>query len=135
MCSFPVLINNSYTNNAINGLALQGGTIASDSTWDVTDTAYFILDNVSVGVGATLTVNPGVVVKFEDARALVVQGALRVLGTVGSPVYFTSKRDDTVKGDTNNDGATTPQPGNWSRIEFQDSSNDATSRIDNAVIR
>jgi hypothetical protein len=133
--SFPTLANNTYTNNGINGLALQGGTISSDATWDMTDTAYFIIDNVAVGVNTTLTINPGVVVKFQDAHALLVQGSLRTLGTSASKVYFTSKRDDTVKGDTNNDGATLPGAGNWSRIEFQDSSNDANSLIEHAVIR
>jgi hypothetical protein len=134
--SFPTLTGNTYTNNGVNGLALQGGTIAGNATWGMTDIAYFIADNVAVGPSATLTINPGVVVKFQDGRALLVQGSLRALGTSGSPVYFTSKRDDTIKGDTNNDGAATgPVPGNWSRIEFQDSSNDANSLIDHAIIR
>jgi hypothetical protein len=86
-------------------LALEGGTISSNTTWSTTDTAYFVLNDVSVGVGATLTVNPGVVVKFEAGRSLLMQGSLRVLGTAGNPAYFTSRRDDTIKGDTNNDGA------------------------------
>ena len=133
--SFPTLVGNTYTNNGINGLALQGGTISSNSAWNMTDTAYFIIDDISVENGATLTINPGVVVKFNNSKSLLVQGTLRVLGTAGNPVYLTSGRDDAVKGDTNNDGSTAPSPGDWRRIEFQDGSDDANSLIDHAVIR
>ena len=134
--SLPTLTNNTYTNNGINGLVILGGTITSNTTWDMTDTAYYILDDVAVAVGSTLTVSPGVVVKFNDDRALLVQGALRVLGTSGDKVYFTSERDDTVKGDTNNNGSSnSPAAGDWERIEFQDSSDDASSLIDYAIIR
>ncbi len=135
VASFPTLTNNIYTNNGVNGLAIEGGTISSNATWNMTDTAYYLIDNVSVGAGVTFTINPGVVVKFQDGRSLLVQGSFRALGTAGDPIYFTSKRDDTVKGDTSNDGASLPVAGNWSRIEFQDSSNDANSLIDHAVIR
>ncbi len=135
LTSHPTLSNNTYINNGINGLAIQGGAVSNNTTWNVTNTAYFLIDDITVGVGATLTVNPGVAVKFEDGASLFVYGALRSLGTSGNPVYFTSKRDDAVKGDTNNNGASTPYPGDWSHIEFEDSSNDATSLINYTTIR
>jgi hypothetical protein len=132
----PTLVNITYSHNGINGLAIKGGTFSGAATWDIVSTAYVITDDVTVENGATLTINPGVVVKFNNDKALLVAGTLKagIGGTVGNPVYFTSAKDDAVKGDTNNDGgATAPAPGNWSRIEFQGGS--SGSVIDYAVIR
>ncbi len=134
--SFPALSNNTLRDNNYNGFCLGGGSINANSTWSITDTSYFLEDNVTVANGSTLTVNPSVIVKFNIDKSLVVNGALRALGTSTNPIYFTSARDDTVGGDTNGDGgATTPAPGNWDRIEFGDLSDDANSLIDYAIIR
>lgn len=136
--SFPTLTNNTYINNDINGLALQGGHItntANPTIWDVTSTAYFITDDLIVDPNVTLTIKPGVVVKFNDYKGLTIQGALQTQGTPGSQVVFTSSKDDTLKGDTNNDGATTPTPGDWAAIQFENSSGLPASLMDYALIR
>lgn len=137
--SFPVLSNNTYSDNGINGFSYYGGTIDQDSTWDITDTSYFIDSDVYVAAGKTLTIEPGTIVKFNvtfNGVRLVIDGALRVEGADSDPVYLTSLYDDTVGGDTNNDGgATTPNMGNWNGIAFNAGSDDATSLIDRAVIR
>jgi parallel beta-helix repeat protein len=134
--SFPTLTNNTYTENTYNGFYLDGGTIASDALWDILDTSYFVTGDVFIGVGKTLTVDPGVVVKFYLGKTLVIDGTIRALGTSTEPIYFTSWRDDVVGGDTNGDGsATTPGRTNWKGIHFRDSSDDANSLIDYAVIR
>src|SRR5262249_31927553 len=132
----PTLINNTLINNGINGLTLSGGELTSDTIWNVTDTAYFLRDPITVGLGKTLTINSGLVLKFNLGNSLFVNGALRVLGTANAPVSFTSTRDDLLKGDTNGDGSgTSPARGDWWQIEFGDNSNDAASLIEGAVIR
>ncbi len=134
--SLPGLENNTYEDNFFNALSYDGGTIDIDTTWSITDTSYYIVDDVVVGTGVTLTIEPGAVVKFDLARKLFVDGALRVLGSSPAPVYFTSIRDDAVVGDTNGDGAaTTPHWDNWKGIEFRDGSDDANSLVDHAEIR
>jgi hypothetical protein len=140
--SFPTLTNNTLVNNGINGLALTddtyGSVLNTDATWDIIGTTYYLRNDVSIGSDRTLTVAPGVVVKFGMGRSLLVNGnnsALRALGTASDPVYFTSMRDDTVGGDTNNDGASSlPARGNWSRIQFGENSDDANCLIDRAVV-
>jgi hypothetical protein len=107
LASFPILSGNTYVNNQFNALALDGGTIGADATWDVTDVSYLIWEPVFVGVGKTLTVLPGVVVKFNDLQHLTIDGSLQVLGTGIEPVYFTSMHDDSIGGDTNGNGSTT----------------------------
>ena len=134
--SLPVLENNTYENNTYNALSYDGGTISADTTWSSTDTSIVLLGTVYVGTDKTLTIQPGVVIKFDVAQGLYVDGSLRVLGTAGLPVTFTSIRDDSIGGDSNGDGgATTPFWDNWRGIEFRDSSSDTTSLIDHAMIR
>src|SRR5207253_7906623 len=76
---------------------------------------------VSVSAGATLTIEPGVVVKLNGAtRSLTVNGAIDASGTAASPIVFTSYPDDSAGGDTNGDGtATTGAPGQWSHVQVQ----------------
>ncbi|MBI5302197.1 MAG: hypothetical protein HY868_08675 [Chloroflexi bacterium] len=133
--SFPTLTNNTYSGNFYNAFSVDGGTIDLNATWAITDTSYFILNDIFVGVGKTLTVQPGVIVKVQIGTTLYVDGKLLVQGTTPAPVYFTSIRDDSIGGDTNpGDGAITPGWGDWRGIEFRDNSDD-TSLIDHAIIR
>ena len=115
---------------------MGGGTIDSDAIWDITDTSYYLREDVTISFSSTLTVNQDVILKMGNARKLYVDGALRILGSYTNPIYFTSYRDDTIGGDTNGDGGTTlPAPGNWDFIQFRDSSNDINSLIDYTIIR
>jgi uncharacterized repeat protein (TIGR01451 family) len=114
---------------------MDGGTIDSDATWSISDTSYFLRGDITISFGATLTVDPAVVVKMGDSLKIDVDGALRVLGTSAHPVHFTSYLDDTIGGDTNGDGdATLPEKGDWDYIRFNNISNDEISIIDRAII-
>jgi uncharacterized repeat protein (TIGR01451 family) len=134
--SFPTLNNNILVDNAANGICIDGGTINNDATWSISDTSYFLRDDITISFGSTLTVDPGVVVKMGNNRIINIDGALRVFGTSDHPVYFTSHRDDTIGGDTNGDGgATSPAMGDWDYIRFGPLSDDANSIINHAIIR
>ncbi len=99
------------------------GEINKDTTWNLLGSPYVILDNVKVNPGVTLTIEPGVIVKFNYKKKLTVSGNLFANGSPLQKIYFTSIADDEVGGDTNGDGdETLPQPGDWQHIEFFDRS-------------
>ncbi len=80
---------------------------------------YTAAANISVPAGQTLTLSPGVIVKFVGARQFVVDGTLVSNGTAGSPVIFTDDADDSAGGDTNGNGPSVGSPGAWYNIVFR----------------
>ena len=84
-----------------------------------------------------MTIEPGVVVKFDFLGALTVYGGtLNIQGTSANNVYFTSIKDDSLGGDTNEDGnATVPNPGDWEFIRFIRFYSTAIGNLNYAVIR
>lgn len=96
------------------------GNIGSNETWTTTGSPYIIATSTTVTLssGVTLTIEPGVIVKFKSSAELSPgQGKLAANGTSASPIIFTSYKDDTAAGDTNGDGsASSPAQGDWSRI-------------------
>lgn len=90
-----------------------GGPIVSDTTWTLSNSPYVVVVNTEVWEGVTLTIEPGVEVKFNAGRFLQVNGTLVARGTAVQPIVFTSNEP-------------TPQPGDWNGIVFADSSIDAS---------
>jgi len=106
------------------------GTIAADTTWR----GLIVVDStVTVASGATLTIDPGTVVKFKKSARLDVKGTLEAVGPYAQPIVFTSFQDDAVAGDTNGDGsASNPAANDWPGIRF--SSATAVGRLENVRI-
>ena len=78
---------------------------------------YIVSNSVTVASGATLTIQPGAVIKFNTGCSLVVNGTLDAQGTRAAPIVFTSLKDDEHGGDTNGDGDMTyAQAGDWYQI-------------------
>ncbi|MBS1857499.1 MAG: hypothetical protein JST11_19180, partial [Acidobacteria bacterium] len=120
----------------------QSGNMQGVNAWGQVGVPYVVdTGGLTVPAGATLTVQPGVIVKFQYApggccyssAALKVQGSLVANGTTTQPIYFTSYRDDSAGGDSNGDGnATAPAARDWSGIRFDSA---ATGTLTNVVIR
>ena len=68
--------------------------ITDDVTWDATNSPYTLTESATVGPSGTLTLEPGVTVRFRQGSGLTVQGRLLARGTAGEPITFTREPGD-----------------------------------------
>lgn len=96
--------------------------ITTPTVW-TTGNVYVLRSDVKIH--STLTIQPGVIIKLDDARIETVnQGRIIAEGTAVNRIIFTSLADDSCCGDTNGDGmATLPQKGDWTSIYLNGGSN------------
>jgi uncharacterized repeat protein (TIGR01451 family) len=93
----------------------HSGTIATDEVW-LAEQLHHITADLTIAAGASLTIMPGAIVKVADLGGIFVQAGASLIaeGTTAQPIVFTSVHDDTVGGDTNDDGdETAPEAGDW----------------------
>jgi hypothetical protein len=88
-----------------------GGRIEEDTIWAKAGSPYVVIENITVIPGVTLTIQPGVEVKFDQGKSLIIDGTLIARGMSDDKIIFTS--NDTQK------------PGLWGYISFTNSSTDA----------
>ncbi len=134
----PSFSNNTFSNNGINGISFQTGTIKQNLTLEAIKNPY-VFNNMTIDSGIVLTIKPGVIVKFNihgwwEASALYVHGTLIADGTPEGKIVFTSINDDTYGGDTNNDkDLTVGAVYDWGSIVFYEDSKN--SILDNNIIQ
>ncbi len=107
--------------NSLNYLITNGSSSLTQSkTLKKATSPYIISGNYTVASGATLTVDPGVVLKFLTGQpSLTVNGVLKAEGNLSEKIVFTAFKDDDYGGDTNQDSAsTTPSAGDWASIKI-----------------
>ena len=89
--------------------ATVGGLITTNTTWTLANSPYIVTSNVTVSNNATLTIEPGVHVRFNAGTGLNIgsgsAGILIAQGTAAQPILFTSN-------------SATPAPGQWNGIAF-----------------
>lgn len=95
-------------------LKTLSGTISTNTVLDTVGGRFYqVTGNVTINPTATLTIDPGVVLKFNIGTYMTVSGKLMANGgsTADSLIYFTSIRDDNAPAplgdDTNGDGNST----------------------------
>ena len=87
------------------------GLISTNTNWTVANSPYIVTGNVLVNTGITLTIQPGVFVKFNSGLSLQIDGTLIAQGTSSDSITFTSNTADTA--------------GAWGYIYFSNLSVDA----------
>src|ERR1035437_3374809 len=93
--------------NAQSQTNVSGG-IYSNTTWTLNNSPYIVVDTVVVFPGVTLTIQPGVVVKFDSTKYIEIRNAkLVALGTITDSITFTSNSNS-------------PYPGIYYGINFTD---------------
>jgi hypothetical protein len=93
---------------------VQGATnvsqnITTNTVWSAKKSPYKVTADIKLQQGATLKIEPGVVVEFYPEKSLEVNGKLQAIGTAAAPILFT---------------AASNRP--WDVISFTDFSDDAT---------
>jgi parallel beta-helix repeat protein len=81
------------------------GNIVQDTVWTLTDSPFVVVKDLTINSGVTLTIEPGVEVRFGGSFSLVVYGKLLAVGTQERMITFTS---NTLQ----------PRAGDWNTIEF-----------------
>ncbi|MBI5064185.1 MAG: Ig-like domain-containing protein [Desulfatitalea sp.] len=122
-CTFSDVDGASY-------LEVSGNTITKDATWSAA-IPYLISGYPTVqgatSAGATLTIAPGVQIRFNSSRYLHIgassgnPGALIAQGTAEAPIIFTSNQ-------------ATPAAGYWNNIKIDNTANDITTVLSNCVL-
>ncbi|MDB5339905.1 MAG: hypothetical protein JWN70_5524, partial [Planctomycetaceae bacterium] len=122
--SNPAISGVTMTNNSTNALRVDGGTMTNGGTWNDPNITYLVQDGITVPAGKTLTIAAGQVVKFREFGnfGITVNGTLAANGTTPAPIYFTTTRDDTVGGDTYNNGVGASYGGQWDALTFNSTS-------------
>jgi len=123
--------------NSISYQIVNGTTLSADKTVTKANSPYLIGRNgVTVQNGVTLTIEPGVIIKFVSANtpSFTVNGTVVADGTNSEKIVFTSFSDDDYGGDMNGDGAsTTPVVGSWKKIALNSSSQNSSFK--NVIMR
>jgi len=73
-----------------NGQTNVSGGIYANTTWTLAGSPYIVSDTVVIFGGITLTIQPGVVVKFNDSALIENRGNLYANGTATDSIIFTS---------------------------------------------
>lgn len=100
--------------------------------WNLAGSPYIVTGDISVPAGASLTIEPGVIVKFAGPYALRVNGVLRATGSLTARIVFTSLSDNEFGEDRPRDQS--PSSNDWIGLVFANGI-EAESHLEQCIIR
>ena len=120
--------NNTFTTQKP-GIVVYGGTLPASTTW-TKDYPYIVTGTVTVAAGATLTIEPGAIVKFARYTSIQVNGTLIADGNDSSANGFTPiiLPPSTIIQWADQREAALPSPGDWDSLYFSTTSNNCLLR-------
>jgi hypothetical protein len=110
------IVLHAATTEAAGPTPVSGGIFA-DTTWALSNSPYIVTGTVTLFPGYTLTIEPGVVIKFENGTGLTIRGTLTAEGTGAQGILFTSNSGSPSKGSWSGIAVATNQGGKAS-IKF-----------------
>ncbi|MEM3618481.1 MAG: PKD domain-containing protein [Candidatus Bathyarchaeia archaeon] len=98
------------------------GEITTDTVWTLVDSPFILSGNVTIRENVTLTIEPGVEVRFGGNFSIIVNGRLIAKGTseFNRLIKFTSNKEE-------------PEPGDWRTLYFN-GTGQPPSLLENCII-
>lgn len=104
--------------NTLNAQTSVSGGIFSDTTWTIQDSPYVVTDDIIIFDGIKLTIEPGVIVEFNNAKEMEIRGGnLQAIGTATDKIIFKSSSQN-------------PTVGIWKGLRFVNSSSLDNSKLE-----
>jgi hypothetical protein len=95
------------------GIRAEQIIITENTTWALANSPYIITGNVLIEHGITLTIEPGVKVKFDGDYYIQIKGKLTAEGNENNMITFTSNK-------------LLPRPGDWDSIIFMENADNGS---------
>jgi hypothetical protein len=104
------------------GATYVEGEITMNTVWTLVDSPFILSGNVTVREGVTLTIEPGVEVRFGGRFSIIVNGRLIAKGNseFNRLIRFTSNKE-------------TPEPGDWGTLYFN-GTGQSSSLLENCIV-
>ena len=114
--------------NDHNGILVEGDDFDGQITWSETEVPYVLQQaEYLLPAGNSLTCESGVILKLDVGVNIWIEGTIIANGSITEPVIFTSYKDDSIVGDTNNDDdITSPNPGDWDYLMIRGINNSSS---------
>ncbi len=89
--SFPFFAQNQASGNSFNNITIRGGELSTSGRWGIANLDYNLEDDVTIPESVHLSIDAGNTIRFQQySTDLIVKGSLEAIGSVSSPIVFTS---------------------------------------------